>query len=495
MKKPCRPDATQASRTSPSGLTRRGIITGMGVVALGARSMPVRAAPAPAAAPRTVEAGPEAVATVHMDAKPALVEFQPGIATDIWTFGGRAPGPELRLKPGEEFKARLVNNTARPLSVHWHGMRIANDQDGVAGLTHDPVAPGATLDLRFTPPDSGTFIYRPMVLGGTGEATDRGLAGVAVVEEASPPPVDSDLIVAVDDWLLKADGSHAPFGEPAERAGVGRLGTMITVNGVRAPARITARPGGRIRLRLANLCNARLMRIRFDRLKAYVIAVDSQPTDTFEPLRATLPFAPGARYDVLIELPSEVGAAGDVIALIGNGIPLVSIVTEGEAATRTRPVYPAIAPLAENKLLPASIPLQRAQRVDMTIEGGAQPAAGGLEYKGDPQHIWTVNGVSGPTLGERFGKPLVSVKRGAAIVVTAKNRTSFAQVLHVHGHSVRLLHPFDDGWDPYWMDTIIISEGQTVRFAFVADNKGRWLIGSGVLERLDTGLSAWFEVT
>ena len=98
-------------------------------------------------------------------------------------------------------------------------------------------------------------------------------------------------------------------------------------------------------------------------------------------------------------------------------------------------------------------------------------------------------------MGERFGKPLVSVKRGATIVVAAMNRTSFAQVLHVHGHSVRLLHPFDDGWDPYWMDTITISEGQTVRFAFVADNKGRWLIGSGILERLDTGLSAWFEVT
>ncbi len=465
----------------------------MGAVALGARSITAQAAPV--ATPRRAEVGPEAVATVHMDAKPAFVEFQPGIVTDIWSFGGRAPGPELHLRRGEEFKARLVNNTMRPLSLHWHGMRIANDQDGVAGLTHDPLAPGAGLDLRFSPPDSGTYIYRPMVLGGSGEATDRGLAGVAVVEEAAPPPVDRDIVVAVDDWLLTSDGHHAPFGDPAERAGVGRLGTVVTVNGVRTPARITVPPGGRIRLRLANLCNARLMRIRFDRLKAYVIAVDSQPTDTFEPLRATLPFAPGTRYDVLIELPSEAGATGDVVALIGNGLPLVNIVTEGEAATRKRPVFPAIAPLAENKLLPASIPLQRAQRVDMLIEGGARPGSGGLEYKGDPQHIWTVNGVSGPTMGERFGKPLVSVKRGATIVVAAMNRTSFAQVLHVHGHSVRLLHPFDDGWDPYWMDTITISEGQTVRFAFVADNKGRWLIGSGILERLDTGLSAWFEVT
>ena len=67
--------------------------------------------------------------------------------------------------------------------------------------------------------------------------------------------------------------------------------------------------------------------------------------------------------------------------------------------------------------------------------------------------------------------------------------------MHLHGHSFRLLHPLDDGWEPYWLDTVIVPEGQTARIAFVADNKGKWLIGSTVLERLDTGLSAWIDVS
>ena len=76
MKKPCRPDASPASQTIPPRLTRRGVLAGMGAVALGARSITAQAAPV--ATPRRAEAGPEAVATVHMDAKPAFVEFQPG---------------------------------------------------------------------------------------------------------------------------------------------------------------------------------------------------------------------------------------------------------------------------------------------------------------------------------------------------------------------------------------------------------------------------------
>ena len=77
-----------------------------------------------------------------------------------------------------------------------------------------------------------------------------------------------------------------PFGVVEDRAGAGRLGNILTVNGARGPFKITAAPGARVRLRLANLCGARIMRIRFDGMKAYVVSVDGQPTDTFQPLRS-----------------------------------------------------------------------------------------------------------------------------------------------------------------------------------------------------------------
>ncbi len=484
----CRPDVPATDR--------RSVVAGLGallaVPALPAASQAQVAAPAAPSAAMPADGLP----TVLLEAKPSLVAFAAGQETQLWTFGGRAPGPEIRARRGENFRARLVNGIARPVSLHWHGVRAANEADGVTGLTGEAVAPGATADIRFSPPDAGTFIYRPLVPGSSGELQERGLAGVFAVSEDSPPAVDLDRIVAVDDWRLEPDGRHAPFGEAAERAGAGRLGTVLTVNGVRAPLKIAAPPGARIRLRLANLCNARLMRIRFDAIKAYVIAVDSQPTDTFEPLRSTLPFAPGSRYDVIFDVPAEPGATGAVTALLGEGLPLVQVTAEGDPAVTKRPVLPPVGPLAPNKLLPEAIALQRAQRGNVVIEGGLRPSAGaGAGWNGDPQRIWTINGVAGPVSGEKFGKPVLSVKRGTPVVLAMTNRTAFPQAIHIHGHSFRLLHAFDDGWEPYWLDTMILLENQTQRITFVADNKGRWLIGSTVLERLDTGLSCWFEVT
>ena len=87
------------------------------------------------------------------------------------------------------------------------------------------------------------------------------------------------------------------------------------------------------------------------------------------------------------------------------------------------------------------------------------------------------------------------MKKGTPVVLAITNRTAGPKVLHTHGHCFRLLHAMDDGWEPYWLDTIILPENQTARVVFVADNKGKWLIGSSILEHLDGGLSTWFEVT
>ena len=108
-----------------------------------------------------------------------------------------------------------------------------------------------------------------------------------------------------------------------------------------------------------------------------------------------------------------------------------------------------------------------------------------------PNAPWTINGAA----GKADGAPLVKVKRGSPVVLTLTNQTGFMQPLHLHGHSVRLLHALDDGWEPYWLDTVQVPENKTVRIAFVADNPGKWLLASTVLERFDAGLWTWIEVT
>ena len=96
---------------------------------------------------------------------PARIPLLPAPAapTKIWGFSGDVPGPLLRVKLGQEIKARLVNRLDQPTALHWRGMRIANEIDGAAGLVQKAVAPGETRDFRFTPPDAGTFFYQPLI--------------------------------------------------------------------------------------------------------------------------------------------------------------------------------------------------------------------------------------------------------------------------------------------------------------------------------------------
>jgi FtsP/CotA-like multicopper oxidase with cupredoxin domain len=392
---------------------------------------------------------------------------------EIWSFGGRAPGQVLQLKHAEELSLKLVNATSLPLSLHWYGVRGDNAMDGVGGLTQEPVAPGESFDYRFLPPEPGTFLVRPCVLGGSAQPLERGLSAALVVEEPSPPQVDLDLVLVADDWLLGENGNLAPFGTPEQA--LGRLGTVMTLGGEPAPAQRILPPGSRVRVRLLNACNARAMRLRFDGLKPYVAAIDGQPTDTFEPLKASVPFAPGNRYDFLIDLPDEPGATGTIVATFGPGVPLLTFKTEGER----RPALAPIAPLPPNRSLPAAIRLQNATRKDLVIRG--DPAA---------RPAWTINGAAGSAQ-----KALFAVKRGQPVVLALKNETPVVQPFHLHGHAFRLLHPFDDGWEPYFLDTVQVPENRTIRIAFNADNPGKWLLASTVMERFDAGLWTWIEVS
>ena len=73
------------------------------------------------------------------------------------------------------------------------------------------------------------------------------------------------------------------------------------------------------------------------------------------------------------------------------------------------------------------------------------------------------------------GPPLFTVKRGRAVTLAIRNTSGHPHVMHLHGHSARVLDRLDDGWKPFWMDTLVVGD-QIERIAFVADNPGKWLI-------------------
>ena len=418
------------------------------------------------------------------EAGPAKAQIlgAPAPASDALGYEGATPGPLLRLSKGEAVKIRLANKLAEPTTLCWHGLRIANAMAGVGGLTQPAVPPGASFDYRFTPPDSGFNLYRPHAGAATPGQVGRGLYGPIIVDEASPPALDLEAVVALADWKLEPDGAvRDDFSDPGLARGAGRLGARIAANNGATPLVLNAAPGARVRLRLANAANARIMTIGVEGAKPLIIALDGQPCEAFAPLRNAFPIGPGARFDMMFDMP-RAGAPVRFVLLGGPAAPIAGetdrpLIVLAAAGDPVAP-RPPLAGLEANPLLPREIDLERAKRVDITVAGGSDAP-------------FSINGA---TLPDWPAKPLFAVARGAPVTLGLVNKTAVAQAIRLHGHCMRLLHPMDDGWEPYWRDSVLIAPGKTVHVAFVADNPGHWPIESAIPEHQAAGVMTMFAV-
>ena len=384
------------------------------------------------------------------------------------------------MKQGEQAVIRLTNKLQEETSIHWYGMNIGNKADGVAGLTEAALPAGASRDVTFAARDAGAYLYQPCVPGRTADQIERGLYGALIVEERQPPEADLDVAVVIDDWRLDDQSAYVPAGA-SQPGDLPRLGNVLTVNGSAKAAEATVPTGGRARLRLFNACGARILTIRFAGVPATIVAMDGQPSSSaFQPKGAGAIMTPGGRIELMIDLPGEPGQQFSVLAELSAevSVPLVILKSDGPR----RAALPPIAPLPPNPL-PDRLDLARAQRVDLTIEGG--PQSGG---KPAP---WTLNRRTGPVFA---GDPFFRAKRGATVVLSFHNKTTIPQAMRLHGHHGRLLFAFDDGYDPFWIDTTLVQQGRTARLAFVADNPGKWALRSAMAELFDAGLGGWFEV-
>jgi FtsP/CotA-like multicopper oxidase with cupredoxin domain len=421
-------------------------------------------------------------------------------ATSIWGYDGTAPGPVLRVKRGEEVRVRLVNDLPEATTLHWHGVRLPNAMDGVPHLTQPPVAPGASFDYRFPAPDAGTFWYHPHLYAS--EQLERGLYGALIVDEPDPPAVDRDVVLLLDDWRLTADGANdeASFRSFHDAAHAGRIGDHLTANG-QAPFDIPVKTNERVRLRLVNAANARIMGVRLQEHRALVAALDGQPAEPYVARDSLIGLGPGNRCDVLVDALLAPGSIGRILVEDHrNAVAVARLVYDSSPPARANPL-PDPPPLPANPL-PQRIEFRGAHRMDIPLEGGAMSPLmmgmmrGGREVPGhgiDPRaRIWTMAGVAA---SGHHGPPLFSVKRGRTVMLAFPNRTQFPHSMHVHGHHFRLLDTLDDGWKPFWLDTVLVLPQRTARIAFVADNPGKWMIHCHMLEHHDTGMGAWFEVT
>lgn len=127
-----------------------------------------------------------------------------GRSVRTWAYGDRLPGKEVRVTAGDTLALTLANHLPEPTSLHWHGLALRNDMDGVPGLTQQAIKPGADFTYRFAVPHPGTYWFHPH----SGTQQDRGLYAPLIVEDPKEPlKYDKEWVVVLDDWVDGVDGS------------------------------------------------------------------------------------------------------------------------------------------------------------------------------------------------------------------------------------------------------------------------------------------------
>lgn len=413
-----------------------------------------------------------------------------GGLSDLWLYNGQLPGPELRVKRGERIKVLFKNNLDEPTTIHWHGIRIDNAMDGVAGLTQAPVQPGDTFTYEFAVPDAGTYWYHAHVM--SWNQVPRGLAGALIVEEEEQTfDPDADITLALSDWRLDDNGvlDTASFGAMHDFSHAGRLGNWLTINGQTMPD-IPVQRGRWHRLRLINTSASRILDLAPARFGGQLIGLDGQVFAEPRQIDGVVQLAPAQRMDLIMKPESDDPIPFETMT--GKPFTFANFVVSDGAGSQSPMRLPKANALPEPDL-------ENARSLPLVMAGGAMGRMRSAKMNGQDLsmrelaqagNFWAFNGQAG--MGD---KPMFSAKRGETIVLESTNGTAFPHAIHLHGHHFRVLERNGKKLDhPDWRDTFTTQRGETVKIAFVADNPGKWLIHCHMLGHAASGMMDWFEV-
>src|SRR5581483_12500466 len=99
------------------------------------------------------------VKVFELTARKTRGETAPGQWADAWAYNGMVPGPQIRVREGDRVRVVLHNELDQSTAIHFHGVELPNDQDGVPFITQPPVKPGASYTYEFTAPNPGSHMY------------------------------------------------------------------------------------------------------------------------------------------------------------------------------------------------------------------------------------------------------------------------------------------------------------------------------------------------
>ena len=449
--------------------------------ALGACSTPsgTRAAPAFGPPTRLSPTAGQRVVEHTLTAKPTTLDLG-GTRVDTWAFGDRAPGPLIRATAGDMLSIRVDNQLPADTTVHWHGIALRNEADGVPGLTQTPIATGDSFRYEFTASEPGTYFYHPHV----GLQLDRGLYAPLIIDDPHEPgDYDLEWVVVLDDWV---DGTGRTPDDvlaeltAAQGTGSGGMNGMDGMDGMgmgggtspfgdagdvvyphyllngrvpTAPDVFRGKPGQRVRLRLINAGSDTLFTVALGGHRLTIthtdgFAVQPRETDAFY-------IGMGERYDAIVTL--EDGVFPLVARPYGKQGQAMALIRTGAGSAPGPAVHPAeldgeILEAADLEPAEASrLPSRDPDAVEMVhLSGQMTP------------YRWAIN-------GDRYGKnDPITIDEGDRVRLQLMNMTQMTHPMHVHGHTFALPNGLRK-------DTVLVKPMSSLSVDLQADNPGSWM--------------------
>jgi len=330
-----------SGRALKPGLSRRRFVQGLAAGSAAIGLMPImNIGTAYAATQRLTSKVPELSGTefnLIIDETPVNFTGKIRMAT---TINGSIPAPILRWREGDTVTIRVTNRLKVSSSIHWHGIILPYQMDGVPGISFKGIAPGETFTYRFKVQQAGTYWYHSH----SGFQEQTGMYGSIIVEPRGRQRIraDRDYVVQLSDWTdenpmrvfakLKKMGDYYNFIEPTapdffhdvktmgmkaaidkrrmwnqmrmsptDLADISAYTYTFLMNGTTPTGNWTGlfKPGERVRLRFISSGTQSFFDVRIPGLKMTVVHVDGQDVEpvTVDEFRC----GPGETYDVLVE--------------------------------------------------------------------------------------------------------------------------------------------------------------------------------------------------
>ena len=406
-----------------------------------------------------------------------------GTTVKAWTYIGSVPGPLIRATVGDRLIVHFKNELAEETTVHWHGVRVPIEMDGVPGISQPPVTQGQTFTYDFVLKDAGLYWYHPHVMSAA--AVGNGLYGALLVEDpADGVGVEDQLTIVLSDIAFDAKGVL----EPADSGGsagtvFGREGAYVLVNGKTNP-RLLARAGAPQRWRIVNAAKSRFFLLDLEGQEFTIIGTDGglqeRPVVTPQVL-----ITPGERVDLIVSPTGKPGSELTVKSMLYNRgygsvefrsvETLMTIAFSGEP-----PLAPRRPPTISRTFVPPTI--AGATPVDMVLTLPPVDTKGHSEFRVNGAPFWKA-------------KPF-RASLGETQLWVVQNDTQWDHPFHLHGF---FFMPLDDKDQPVrplaWKDTVNVPMKSTVRLLVTFDERpGTWMFHCHILDHADGGLMGTVHV-